>query len=82
MPIGVLIRADRPTIIRLPTMALRKPPPSLPGAGVSWVKIAADRPPNPLASKVHKIQLSTARPIDIASTDNAMPMRWLRKRLR
>jgi hypothetical protein len=33
MPIGVLTAVDRPTIIRLPTMALR-PPPSLPGAGV------------------------------------------------
>ena len=31
---GVLTRVDRPTIIRLPTMAFIRPPPSLPGAGV------------------------------------------------
>jgi hypothetical protein len=32
---------DRPTISRLPTMALRRPPPSLPGAGVSTVNSVA-----------------------------------------
>ena len=42
MPTGVETNTVKPTIIKLPTIALRKPPPSVPGAGVSLVsKLAA-----------------------------------------
>ena len=82
MPIGVLTRVDKPTIIRLPTIALRRPPPSLPGAGVSPENIVVDSAPKPLASRVQRIQARTARPIAIASTDSAMPTRCASRRLR
>jgi hypothetical protein len=48
MPMGVDTRVVTPMIIRLPTMALRKPPPSLPGAGVSWVKKSQPSAEKPL----------------------------------
>ena len=45
---GVENSTVKPTISRLPTMALRKPPPSDPGAGVSSVKNSHDRAEKPL----------------------------------
>jgi hypothetical protein len=34
MPMGVLIKVQKNTIIKLPTIGFAKPPPSVPGAGV------------------------------------------------
>ena len=82
MPIGVEISVDRPTIIRLPTIALSRPPPSLPGAGVVCVNRSMLSAPKPLTISVIRIQASTARPTDMASTDMAMPMRCVSRRLR
>jgi hypothetical protein len=46
MPMGVPIKRPKSVIIRLPKMALRKPP-SMPGGGVSSVKICVPKPLKP-----------------------------------
>ena len=46
-PIGVLIKVQEPTIIRLPRMALDSPPPSLSGPGVLLMnksKLSTEKP--------------------------------------
>ena len=81
MPIGVETNVDRPTIMRLPTMALRTPP-GLPGAGVSIVNSVCDSAPKPLISSVARIHSRKPRPIAIAMTDSAIPTRWPSRRRR
>ena len=82
IPNGVLIMVDVITIIKLPTIALSKPPPSLPGPGVFSRNIAGLSALKPLIISVIKIQDKKIRPMDIATTDASIPNRWRHKRRR
>ena len=66
MPTGVATKTESPTIIKLPTMALRKPPPSVPGAGVSLVSMFRSSAANPLENSTTKIHISTVNPKPMA----------------
>ena len=57
------------------TMALAKPPPSEPGAGVDWVNMAQSRAAKPLDSSTNKIHSKTNRPKPIADMDKVKPTR-------
>ena len=48
MPIGTAISAARAVMIRVPTMALDRPPSSVPGGEGSWVKKSQLMAPMPL----------------------------------
>ena len=48
-------------------MALARPPPSLPGPGVTSVKTASERPPKPSMSSISRIQPSTKAPSAVKS---------------
>src|SRR3569623_3630212 len=80
MPIGVEISMEKSRIRPLPTMALRKPPPSEPGAGVSWVNISQFKAAKPFEKSVHKIHNSAISPRLIATMDILMPMRLIQMR--
>ena len=80
MPIGVDTKTVSVTIIKLPNIALRKPPPSVPGAGVSWVNNFKSRADKPFENRMYKIQISTAKPTAMADIDKAKPI-WLAIRL-
>jgi hypothetical protein len=80
MPIGVEISIENSRISPLPTMALRRPPPSEPGAGVSWVNKSMLSAAKPLENSVHKIHISASRPKLIAIIDRPMPMRLIQIR--
>jgi len=78
-PTGVETSTVKPTINRLPTMALARPPPSEPGAGVDWVNRFQSSAANPFVSRTLRIQSSTNRPSPIAPSDSVRPMvlaRW------
>ena len=78
-PMGVDTSTVKPTIIRLPTMALARPPPSEPGAGVDWVNMFQSSAAKPLVSSTLRIQSSTNKPSTIAPSDRVRPMaleRW------
>ena len=79
MPIGVPMHTPMMVIIRLPTMALRKPP-SLPGAGLSWVKTAIESPPKPLKTRVPKMMASIVRPTTVAKKHSAIAIMLVRLR--
>src|SRR6218665_43999 len=79
-PTGVETSTVKPTIIRLPTMALARPPPSEPGAGVDWVNIFQSSAAKPLASSTLRIHTSTNRPSTIAPSDRVRPMAFERRR--
>jgi hypothetical protein len=72
---------DRPTIIKLPTIAFRRPPPSDPGAGVSLVNNVMSKAANPFENKTNNIQSNAIKPKDIANIDNVKPIRFVRRRL-
>src|SRR5574340_795341 len=80
MPIGVAISMENNRIRPLPTMALRKPPPSEPGAGVSWVNMSQFRAAKPFENSVHKIHSSAISPRLIAAMDSVMPIRLIQMR--
>ena len=82
IPTGVATSTDKPTINKLPTMALRKPPPSVPGAGVSLVKMFQSNAAKPLVNKTTKIQSNTDKPKAMASMEVAIPQALARRRLR
>src|SRR3569832_1942859 len=73
MPIGVEISMEKSRIRPLPTMALRKPPPSEPGAGVSWVNMSQFKAAKPFENNIHKIHNSAISPRLIATMDSVMP---------
>ena len=54
-------------MIRLPTMALRRPP-ELPGGGVIWVNTASERPENPCQNRTTRIMNSPVSPMAAATT--------------
>jgi hypothetical protein len=80
MPTGVDTKTVKPTIIKLPTMALRKPPPSVPGAGVSLVSKLASKADKPLENNTYKIQSNTAKPMAMAVIENAKPSKLVMRR--
>src|SRR5512139_1753945 len=80
MPIGVAISMENNRMRPLPTMALRRPPPSDPGAGVSWVNRSQLSAAKPLENSVHKIHSSAASPRLIASMERVMPTRLIQMR--
>jgi hypothetical protein len=54
-------------------MALRKPPPSVPGAGVSLNNKLASIPAKPFENNTKRIQSKTAKPTAMADIENAKP---------
>src|SRR4051794_23892614 len=74
MPSGVPMRLAAPTMIRLSTIALRRPP-SLPGGCVIRVKRSSVNPPAPSRTTSKRIQSSQKRPNAIAVSDSASAMR-------
>ena len=73
MPIGVLTKAVTNTIIKLPTSALAKPPPSEPGAGVDWVNMAQSKDCKPFFNSTNKIHSKTNKPKAMAIMDRVNP---------
>src|SRR5574343_1821608 len=71
---GVETNTAKPSIKRLPTMALRKPPPSVPGAGVSWVNMFRSTADRPFLKRMNKIHSRTAMPSTMAPMESARPM--------
>ena len=57
MPIGVPMTTPMTVRMRLPTMALARPP-ALPGGGVLAVNTSSDRPENPFHSSVARMTTS------------------------
>ncbi len=80
--LGKLTLQPSANIIKLPKMALRKPPPSVPGAGVSWVSKFMSSAANPLEKSTTKIQSNTARPKPMATIEVAMPHALAKRRRR
>ena len=74
-------KTANPTIIKLPTMALRKPPPSEPGAGVSLVNKLKSKAAKPLEKSTNKIQSKAIKPKDMATMDKVRPIKLVRLRL-
>ncbi len=81
MPVGVPIAVAIPTMIRLPTIAFRRPPP-LPGGGVICVKIAGPIAPMPPISSEPSTSPNSAMPTAVATNDSPMMVRSARTRLR
>ena len=63
-------------------MALRNPPPSVPGAGVSCVSKFQSRAANPLENKTTKIHNNTVKPKPMASMEVTMPQALAKRRRR
>ena len=80
-PTGVLIKVQQPTNIKLPTMALARPPPSEPGAGVLAVNNDRSIAESPLNSNTPRIQDRNSMPKPIADIDKARPILLVRLRL-
>jgi hypothetical protein len=78
---GVLNKLHDKTIIKLPTMALAKPPPGVPGAGVLWVnrlKLKAEKPLNIKMAKIHSKKI---KPMAMADMESTKPIKLARLRL-
>src|SRR3569832_2385934 len=80
MPIGVVFCLVFCWFCLLFLLALRKPPPSEPGAGVSWVNMSQFKAAKPFENSVHKIHNSAISPRLIATMDSVMPMRLIQMR--
>ncbi len=76
MPTGVLTSVASPTIIRLPTMALARPPPSEPGAGVDCVNMFQSMALIPFVNSTTSIHSRTNKPSAMAIIDRAIPIRF------
>jgi hypothetical protein len=63
-------------------MALRNPPPSEPGAGVSLINSDNWSASNPFDNRTNKIHTKATKPTDMASIDNVKPTMFDRLRLR
>ena len=62
-------------------MALAKPPPSEPGAGVDWVNMLMSSAATPFLNSTPKIHSNTTKPSTMAPIDRANPTvlaRWRR----
>jgi hypothetical protein len=70
----VLISVQKDTIIKLPTIGLAKPPPSVPGAGVFAKNKAGLIAENPLYNRIDKIQNKKSIPIDMAIIEKVKPI--------
>jgi hypothetical protein len=62
-------------------MALAKPPPSEPGAGVLCVNLEKLKAEKPLNIKMVKIQSRKIKPMAMADMDKTKPMKLARLRL-
>ena len=79
-PTGVLIRVQLTISIKLPTMALARPPPSDPGAGVLCVnkfRLIAEKP---LINSTARIQIKKTMPNTMANMERAKPILLARLR--
>ena len=79
MPIGVPISTASAVSIRLPMMALSRPP-AEPGGGVISVNTASESPLKPSYSSTPRISTSQPRPNAVAASDSTMVMEFLRRR--
>ena len=79
MPIGVPKTTAKVVMIRLPTMALSRPP-SAPGGGVISVKTASDSPLNPSHSSTPRITTSQPSPSSVAPNDRPIAILLRRRR--
>jgi hypothetical protein len=76
----VLIKAQKKTIIKLPTIGLAKPPPSDPGAGVLAKNRDGLIAAKPFHNKMAKIQKRNSMPIDMAIMEKVRPRAFARFR--
>src|SRR5215210_3708898 len=67
-PIGVATAMPRHVSTMLPTMALASPPPSLPGPGVTSVKMRGVSAPRPFHASMPRIQPRTKTPSAVKTT--------------
>jgi hypothetical protein len=81
MPIGVLRKAQKNTINKLPMIALASPPPGVPGAGEISKNNAGLIAENPLNKRIAKIHNKNIIPIDMATRENVKPNKLARLRL-
>jgi hypothetical protein len=72
---------QKDTIIKLPTIGLANPPPSVPGAGVLAKNRAGLIAENPLYNKIDRIQNKNSIPIAMASNEKVRPIALERLRL-
>ena len=79
MPTGVLISVPKPTIIRLPTIALRSPP-AEPGGGVSCVNSVGESASNPRTNSTPRIHRRKNMPNAIVASDMARLKRFFSMR--
>jgi hypothetical protein len=77
----VLNNVQDTTIIKLPTMALAKPPPGVPGAGVLCVNKSKFKAEKPLNIKIAKIQSKKTKPMTMADIESTKPKKLARLRL-
>ena len=67
------MKAQKKTIIKLPTIGLAKPPPSDPGAGVLAKNNDGLIAAKPFQSRIAKIQNKKSIPIDMAIIEKVRP---------
>jgi hypothetical protein len=78
---GVLSKEHERTIIKLPTIAFARPPPSDPGAGVLCVSMEKLNAEKPLNINMLKIQSKKTKPMVMADIDKTKPIKLARLRL-
>ena len=79
MPSGVPTATPMTVMIRLPTIAFKRPP-ALPGGGVFCVKTATDSPANPFQNSTTRIMNNPIRPMAAAATLRPIHMAFRRRR--
>src|SRR3954469_15587434 len=79
MPSGIPARTASAVMIRLPTMALRRPPVA-PGGGVISVNTCGESAPTPSQSRAPRMSPSQPRPSAAAATDSPMATALRRRR--
>src|SRR5690349_6309021 len=79
MPTGVPMTTASTVMIRLPTMAFKRPP-SAPGGGVISENTLSDSPLNPCHSRTPRISTSQPSPIAVAASDRILRIPSLRRR--
>ena len=79
MPIGVLTKVAKETIIKLPIIAFASPPPGVPAAGVLFKKKSKlNKPAKPLEKSRTKIHTNALTPIIMAVLDKNKPIKFFR----
>src|SRR5260221_8515839 len=79
MPMGVPISVPIAAMIKLPAIALERPP-LAPGGGVIVRKSAGPRALKPASNKVNRIQPNQNSPINIVRSDTARLKRLIHNR--